>query len=155
MAVFYYKIVKFVNEHNKSFLTRQSTTKQSNASDRHLDKAPELTVSVVSEIETLTERETACKFAAASKPHVEVIHVKPADDSHPMETLSFRNVTPSDAYTGRLSQVISPSPSENSCILPHGQRSLKGQRRLHLQEKLVKILLATVLALQICWLPSL
>lgn len=144
MIVFYYKIAKFVNEHNKSFLTRNTTPRHSNARD---SQAPELTESVVSEIETV------CKFAADSKPHVEVIHVRPAADLYPMETLSFRNMTPSDANTSRLSQVISPCPSENPSILPHGPRSLKGRRRLHLQEKLVKILLATVLALQICWLP--
>lgn len=142
MIVFYYKIVKFVNEHNKSFLTRNTTPRHSNARD---SQAPELT--------EVSEIETAYKFAAASKPHVEVIHVSPAADSYPMETLSFRNITPSDATTSRLSQVISPCPSENQIILPQEQGSLKGRRRLQLQEKLVKILLATVLAFQICWLP--
>ena len=139
MIVFYYKIVKFVTEHNKSFLTRNSRPKHSTASVQ-----PELRESVVSEIETV------CDFAA-SKPHV--IHVRPVGDSHPMETLSCRNETHSEANISRLSQVISLRPSESPGIFPHGQRNAKGQKRLQLQEKLVKILLVTVLAFQICWLP--
>lgn len=138
MIVLYYKIVKFVNEHNKSFLTRNSTPKHSTAGVQ-----PELTESVVSEIETVHD-------FAASKPHV--IHVRPVDNLHPMETLNCRNKTPSEANISRLSQVISPCPSGSPGIFPHGQ-SVNGQKRLQLQEKLVKILLVTVLAFQICWLP--
>lgn len=63
MTVFYYKIVKFVNEHSKNFLLRNSTPKQFNTSDG-TNKAPKLTESAVQ-----SEIATNCKFVA-SKPHV-------------------------------------------------------------------------------------
>ena len=152
MTVFYYKIAKFVNQHNKSF---RSCNTWCNTTDSRLkcfnpDKAPDVIINVQSTVESGVSEiqiETDCKL----KSHVKVVHVKPSTSSEltPVETLDFRDTTLLEDNTSQSSRVISPSPSEKSFILQLG----KTQKRLQLQEKLVKILLVTILAFKVCWLP--
>ncbi|RMX51009.1 hypothetical protein pdam_00013926 [Pocillopora damicornis] len=67
----------------------------------------------------------------------------------PVETFSVKDATVIEDNNSQTSRVISPTPSEQSGIVRLG----KTQKRFNQQEKLVKVLLVTILAFKVCWFP--
>ncbi|XP_022801017.1 octopamine receptor 1-like [Stylophora pistillata] len=158
MTVFYHKIMKFVRRHNNNFRSRRAwcNTMDSQLSCSNVDqinKAPEVIinvpdVSVQSGATTLTA-ETGT--TSRSKSHVRVVNVIPSTSSGlaPLETLGVEDATVLEDTISQTSRVISPTLSEQSAIARFGET----QKRLHQQEKLVKVLLVTILAFKVCWFP--
>lgn len=158
MTVFYYKIMKFVRKHNKNFRSSKALcgATDSQLSCSNLDqvgKVPEVIInfpdsSIQSGASTLiAETGTIYNFNL----HMPAVGTTPSTSSGlaPVETFSVKDATVIEDNNSQTSRVISPTPSEPSGIVRLG----KTQKRFNQQEKLVKVLLVTILAFKVCWFP--
>ncbi|CAH3108527.1 unnamed protein product, partial [Pocillopora meandrina] len=137
MTVFYYKIMKFVRKHNKNF---RSSKAWCGATDSQLSCSNLDQVGKVPEV--------IINFPDSS---IQTVGTTPSTSSGlaPVETFSVKDATVIEDNNSQTSRVISPTPSEQSGTVRLG----KTQKRLNQQEKLVKVLLVTILAFKVCWFP--